>query len=138
MKKKQEDLSLWRRYMDGLYTTEDVSKMTETLRNEQPDNFLDEMAAFVWEDSASQQASTDLEREKYKKEARVLLKRIGPRKRIDYRRVVWTVASVAAILCLVFGGAGYWHYTVRQQVSYWKPLLRMANIRKFVCLTEPN
>ena len=67
---KQEDLSLWRRYMDGLYTTEDVSKMTETLRNEQPDNFLDEMAAFVWEDSASQQASTDLEREKYKKAAR--------------------------------------------------------------------
>ena len=43
MKKKQEDLSLWRRYMDGLYTTEDVSKMTETLRNEQPDNFLDEI-----------------------------------------------------------------------------------------------
>ena len=118
MKKKQEDLSLWRRYMDGLYTTEDVSKMTETLRNGQPDNFLDEMAAFVWEDSASQQASTDLEREKYKKEARVLLKRIGPRKRIDYRRVVWTVASVAAILCLVFGGAGYWHYAVSQQVSY--------------------
>lgn len=118
MKKKQEDLSLWRRYMDGLYTTEDVSKMTETLRNEQPDNFLDEMAAFVWEDSASQQASTDLEREKYKKEARVLLKRIEPRKRIDYRRVVWTAASAAAILCLVFGGVGYWHYAVSQQVSY--------------------
>ena len=119
LKKKQEDLSLWRRYMDGLYTTEDVSKMTETLRNEQPDNFLDEMAAFVWEDSASQQASTDLEREKYKKEARVLLKRIGPRKRIDYRRVVWSCHTLLSIwrsrllaLCgqsasLIFGSLYY-------------------------------
>lgn len=118
MKKKQEDLLLWRRYMDDLYTTEDVDKMTEALKKGATDESWEQMANSVWEESAGQQALTDLEREKYKKEACALLKRIGPKKRVGYRRIIWSAASVAALLCLVLGGIGYLHFAVRQEVSY--------------------
>lgn len=118
MKKKQEDLLLWRRYMDDLYTTEDVDKMTEALKKGATDESWKEMTNSVWEESAVQQASTDLEREKYKKEARELLKRIGQKKRVGYRRIVWSAASVAALLCLVLGGIGYLHFAVRPEVTY--------------------
>lgn len=86
MKHNEKDKTLLRRYLDDLYTVEDVSKLADHLAVPEPEGILEELAADVWDESASQQPLTDLEREKSKKEARQLLKRIEHKKRTWFRR----------------------------------------------------
>ena len=69
MKHNEKDKTLLRRYLDDLYTVEDVSKLADHLAVPEPEGILEELAADVWDESASQQPLTDLEREKSKKEA---------------------------------------------------------------------
>ena len=114
MKHNEKDKTLLRRYLDDLYTVEDVSKLAVP----EPEGILEELAADVWDESASQQPLTDLEREKSKKEARQLLKRIEHKKRTWFRRMATVAAAAAAVLCLVLGGVGYLDYINEQQISY--------------------
>lgn len=86
MKHNEKDKTLLRRYLDDLYTVEDVSKLADHLAVPEPEGILEELTADVWDESASQQPLTDLEREKSKKEARQLLKRIEHKKRTWFRR----------------------------------------------------
>lgn len=53
------------------------------------------------EESVSQQPVTDLEREKYKKEARQLLKHIEHKKRTWFRRVMTIGSQCAAVIASV-------------------------------------
>lgn len=48
----------------------------QSIKEAENQDLLDELAAEVWEESGNLQPATDLEREKYKREARQLLKRI--------------------------------------------------------------
>lgn len=118
MKDKEKDKSWLRRYLDDLYTTEDARRLLNECSSSEYDDALGEFAADVWEESASQQSHTDLEREQYKKEARQLLKRIEHRKRTWFHRAAISVAGVAAVLCLIFGSIRYWNYANEQQISY--------------------
>lgn len=118
MENNEEDKSLLRRYLDDLYTTEDARRLTDHLADAEHKGTLEELAADVWDESASQQPLTDLEREKSKKEARQLLQRIEHRKRTWFRRVAVAVATTAAVLCLVLGGITYLDYINEQQISY--------------------
>ena len=68
MEGKQKNIPLWRRYIDGLYTKDDVQLLKDELNSDSSDyRLLDNLSAEVWEESAVQQPYTDLEREKYKK-----------------------------------------------------------------------
>lgn len=118
MENNEEDKSLLRRYLDDLYTTEDARRLTDHLADAEHKGTLEELAADVWDESASQQPLTDLEREKSKKEARQLLQRIEHRKRTWFRRVAVAVVTTAAVLCLVLGGITYLDYINEQQISY--------------------
>lgn len=118
MIEKETDKSLFRRYLDDIYTREEARALLSRLKEDSSDEALDELSADVWEESAMQQLTTDVEREKYKKEAGQLLKRIEHRKRTLFRRIAVAVSSVAAILCLVFGGISFFHYVDEQQVVY--------------------
>lgn len=118
MKEEETDKSVLRRYLDDMYTHEEARGLLSRLNEENTGNLLNELSAEVWEESAMQQLTTDVEREKYKKEAGQLLKRIEHRKRTLFRRIAVAVSSVAAILCLVFGGISFFHYVDEQQVVY--------------------
>ena len=119
MENSKSDKSLFRRYLDDLYTTDDAHKLLDDLwRSEQDTDKLEELAADVWEESSVRQAHTDLERERYKKEARLLLRHLEHKKSMWFRRTVAAVASVAAVVCLVLGGIGYIRDITKQQVSY--------------------
>ncbi|MCD8184041.1 MAG: FecR domain-containing protein [Bacteroides sp.] len=118
MENSKTDKSLFRRYLDDLYTTEDARNLMDELDGAEHGDVFDELATDVWEESATQQPLTDLEREQYKKEARMLLKHVEHKKRMWFRRIAVTVASTAAILCLAFGGISYFKYIDGQQVSY--------------------
>lgn len=118
MENNEKDKSLLRRYLDDLYTTEDARRLTGHLADEEHKGILEELAADVWDESASQQPVTDLEREKSKKEARQLLKRIEHKKRTWFRRIAVAATATAAVLCLVLGGITYLDYINEQQISY--------------------
>ncbi len=106
---KNENTLFWRRYIDNLYTTEDAEKLLEMGRDASDDDLLDDLAKEIWDESAQMQPCTSLEREKYKEEARQLLRRINPGKKPRYDRLVMSLVGVVAMICLVWGVAGYWH-----------------------------
>ena len=119
MEGKQKNIPLWRRYVDGLYTKDDVQLLKDELNSDSSDyRLLDSLSAEVWEESAVQQPYTDLEREKYKKEARMLLKCLEHKKPAWRRRILYATAGIAALLCLVLGSVGYLRYLERQQLTY--------------------
>ena len=132
MKHNEKDKTLLRRYLDDLYTVEDVSKLADHLAVPEPEGILEELAADVWDESASQQPLTDLEREKSKKEARQLLKRIEHKKRTWFRRMATVAAAVAAVLCLVLGTS------TNSRFLIWKPRPLMANASRCCFLTARN
>ena len=69
-----------------------------------------ESGVLIWLDVYKRQV-TDLEREKYKKEARQLLKHIEHKKRTWFRRVMTIAASVAAVIAIVTGSISSVSYT---------------------------
>ena len=119
MKNNENNRSLLRRYLDGLYTTDDARRLLNELQApEYNTDMLQELTDEVWEEASLQSPQTDLEREQYKKEARLLLKRIEHKKRMWFRRVSLAVASAAAVVCLILGSVSYIRYIDRQQITY--------------------
>lgn len=108
----------FRRYLDDLYTKEEASLLLQSMKDAGNKDMMDELATEVWEESGSQQTVTDLEREKYKKEARLLLKRLEHKKRTWFRRVALVAASAAAVVAIVVGSIGYFRYINEEQVTY--------------------
>ena len=96
MKDTKTEKNKLRRYLDDMYIREEASQLLESMRDADHKDILDELSAEVWEESVSQQPVTDLEREKYKKEARQLLKHIEHKKRTWFRRVM-TIAALSLI-----------------------------------------
>lgn len=103
MKDKQQDKLMWRRYVDDLYTKEDAGRLLEELHNPDSSRLLDDLAAEIWEELAIQQTYTDLEREKYKKEAQQLLQRLEHKNRPGY--VVYAMQYQVLQQCFVWYGA---------------------------------
>lgn len=118
MKDTKKEKADFRRYLDDMYTRDEASQLLKTLRNAGQSEVIEELASDVWEESLDCQPVTDLEREKYKKEARHLLKHIAHRKRTLFRRMAAVAASVAAIVCIVFGSIGYFNYMAEQKVTF--------------------
>ena len=80
-------------------------------------DILDELAAEVWEESGNLQPGNDLEREKYKREARQLLKRIEHKKRTWFRRASVVAVSTAAVIAIIIGSVNFFRYMNEQQVT---------------------
>lgn len=118
MKNEQQDRLRWRRYVDDLYTKDDAGRLLEELHSSDSGRLLDDLAAEIWEETAVQQTYTDLEREKYKKEARQLLQHLEHKKRTWMRRVLYAASGIAAVLCLVWASVTYLEYVSRQEISY--------------------
>ena len=80
MKDTKTEKDKLHRYLDDLYTRDDASQLLQSIKDSENQDILDELAAEVWEESGNLQPGNDLEREKYKREARQLLKRIEHKK----------------------------------------------------------
>ena len=77
MKDTKTEKDKLHRYLDDLYTRDDASQLLQSIKDSENQDILDELAAEVWEESGNLQPGNDLEREKYKREARQLLKPPG-------------------------------------------------------------
>lgn len=118
MENTKKNKNLYRRYVDDLYTTEDARQLLDSLPNSDDHEILNELSSDVWEEAATQQPLTDLEREHYKREARQLLKRIEHKKRTWFRRIAVVAVSTAAIVCLALGGMHYLKHLNERQIIY--------------------
>lgn len=118
MENTKKNKNLYRRYVDDLYTTEDARQLLDSLPNSDDHEILNELSSDIWEEAATQQPLTDLEREHYKREARQLLKRIEHKKRTWLRRIAVVAVSTAAIVCLALGGMHYLKHLNERQIIY--------------------
>lgn len=118
MKNTKEEKQKLRRYLDDIYTRNEASKLLDSLRDTENKDLLEEVTAEVWEASAGHGQTASVEREKYKKEARRLLRGIEHSKRIWLRRTAYAIAGIAALLCLVFESIHYYHYMDEQNTTY--------------------
>ena len=109
------DKKLWQRYVDNLYTKEDLRQLSDKLKDPQTTGVLHDLMSDIWEESAAQSSGSLSDRERYKEEARRLLQRLRPAPRFPFRRLAAVAASVAAVCCLVLGGVYFWQ--TRQQVD---------------------
>lgn len=68
MESYEKKKPLLRRYLDGIYTTEEAHRLMAELQKTECDaDMLQEQATDVWEEASTQQPQTDFEREQYKK-----------------------------------------------------------------------
>ena len=118
MKDTKKEKADFRRYLDNMYTREEASQLFDSLRNADHGKLIEELANDVWEESRDRQPVTDLEREKYKKEARNLLQHIAHRKRTLFRRLGVAAASVAAVVCIALGSISYLNHLAEQEVTF--------------------
>ena len=100
------------------YTRDDASQLLQSIKGfRKPKDILNELAAEVWEESGNLQPGNDLEREKYKREARQLLKRIEHKKRTWFRRASVVAVSTAAVIAIIIGSVNFFRYMNEQQVT---------------------
>ena len=108
MKDTKTEKDKLHRYLDDLYTRDDASQLLQSIKDSENQDILDELAAEVWEESGNLQPGNDLEREKYKREARQLLKRIEHKKRTWFRR---------AVIAIIIGSVNFFRYMNERQVT---------------------
>ena len=118
MKNTENNKKRFRRYLDGFYTSEEVSQLLSHLSNPNNHELLNELSSDIWEEAAIQQPLTALEHEQYKQEAYQLLKHIEHKKNNWLHRIAVIVAGTAAIICLIIGGFHYLKYQNEQQIVY--------------------
>ncbi len=94
-----------------------LHNLLQSIKEAENQDLLDELAAEVWEESGNLQPATDLEREKYKREARQLLKRIEHKKRTWFRRAFVVAVSTAAVIAIIIGSVNFFRYMNEQQVT---------------------
>ena len=117
MKDTKTEKDKLHRYLDDLYTRDDASQLLQSIKDSENQDILDELAAEVWEESGNLQPGNDLEREKYKREARQLLKRIEHKKRTWFRRASVVAVSTAAVIAIIIGSVNFFRYMNAQQVT---------------------
>ena len=105
MRNNRKESSLLHRYVDDLYTVEDVNQLQDMLKENSKDQVLDELSEEIWEEAMLH--NTDVDKERYKEEARILLKKIGGKKKLKIRKIWLTVTTIAAVLCLIWGSIEY-------------------------------
>ena len=138
MKNTKEEKQKLRRYLDDIYTRNEASQLLDSLRDAENKDLLEEVTAEVWEASADHGRTTSAEREEYKKEARQLLQSLEHGKRIWFRRSAYAIASIAALLCLVFGASIIIIIQTNKTPHTPWQILRMAKRNRSPCRTEPS
>lgn len=118
MKDTEKNKLLVRRYLDDLYSKADVTALFDGMQSSTSDKLLDEHAPDIWEESAFKQPSTDVEREQFKKEARLLLRHINNKRRFWLRKALLGFTGAAAVICLILGSIRFFDYLDQQKISY--------------------
>lgn len=116
MENTNKEKNRFRRYLDNIYTRDEALQLISDIRLTDNKDLLNELSEEIWEESSSQYTTSDLERERYKKEARLLLRKIEHGKRLFFRRISYAVAGVAALFCIALGIRYFYQTNVQDAV----------------------
>lgn len=118
MRNKIEKEKIIKRFLDNIYTKEDVEHFFRELKNPENDALIDNMIWELQKESESQENTSAVNREQYKQEARQLLKRLEKRKKMGFRQIAVSVASIASALFLAVYVYHYMNTTETPSILY--------------------
>ena len=114
---KEQEKQIIRQYLNGIYSSLEVKKITESLHHADELGILEELAAEVWEEAEACSNVPDLNK-KQERKAAVLLEKLQPRNYHSWvKRVFYAVTGIAASVLLVIGGISLkQHWDIRHIV----------------------
>ena len=118
MKDHKEEKQKLRRYLDDMYVQEEAAELLDSLRRDENKELLNELASNIWEESSLHRQNTNTEHDTYKKEAYRLLQKLEHHKRFHFRHITYAIASIAALLCLIFGSIHYSRYIEKKSIVF--------------------
>lgn len=118
--RSQKEKIIWR-FLENLYTKEDVELFFRDIRDRENDILIDNIIWELEKESKLQEKSSATSHEQYKQEARQLLNRLEKRKRMRLRHIVVSIATMASVLFL---GIYIFQYINTTEIS--SPLYREA------------
>lgn len=119
MEEQKERIILLRRFLDGVYTKEEVSQVLQYISETETNGDFDDLAAEVWDESAvNSNMITDVQREEYKREARKLLAAIERRRKHSWYRLGAIVASIAIFVVVTWGGINFIRTAFSSEITY--------------------
>lgn len=133
MRNNRKESSLLHRYVDDLYTVEDVNQLQDMLKENSKDQVLDELSEEIWEEAMLH--NTDVDKERYREEARILLKKIGGKKKLKIRKIWLTVTTIAAVLCLIWGSIEYFQLINGTRIDFQEVETSYGECRE-ICLSD--
>lgn len=117
MEKEKRKRQIIRRFTDDLYSKSEVSDFLKNMHDPDMQEAIEDISGELWEEAMEKNPFVcEVEREKYKKEAAQLLKRINqPRKRSGYK---WASAACITILLVVGLGIPQIRTITEKEVVY--------------------
>jgi len=105
MSDREVDIRLsLQRVIDGLYTKEDISVISHYLKEMDSREYFDEISKSIWDESFEVKQPDIQQKEKYKKEAIVLLRKIKQKRfYLPTKYMIRVVASIALIIAVGIG-----------------------------------
>lgn len=91
------------RYVDGLYMKEEADRIEEALHSKEASAVIDKLSEMKWDEVSSEDFTSDIQKENYRREARRLLRKIDQRN--SRRRFVRQFSIAASILILLGVGS---------------------------------
>lgn len=101
---KDNDIQNIRRYLNGVYHSQEIDRLTESLRRADEEGALEELAREVWEEAGLQPKASDMKKEQYRKEAAALLQQKQSDQYKLLKRAVYATIGMAASILLLWGG----------------------------------
>jgi len=107
-----------RRFLDGIYTREEAETLLDQIDEPEMNEVFIQLSGEAWNESGLEDITTCVERERYKKEAFMLLNRIENNKKKVWKRIGTIAASIAVIISIGIGGYQYINHLREQQIVY--------------------
>lgn len=102
MEKKKNRRQEIRRFTDDLYSKSEVSDFLKDMHDPDMQEAIEDVSGELWKEAMEKQSFVcDMEHEKYKKEAALLLKRINKPRR--HRRNIWAAACITIMIVMGLG-----------------------------------
>lgn len=117
MKEEENIKQRIRRYLDGMYTKSETSELLKDVRDAGMRDILEDVSEEIWEESINRKSfSCDAERELFKKEASILLRKIN--KRHSYKKILWAAACVIFVLTIGLIGIKNFQPVTKEEIRY--------------------
>lgn len=135
MKDKRSSKIIIRRYLDGFYTRSEAREMISELRAPENWELLDALTEEIWDESLVKDIGNEFERERYHREAALLLNELKPVPKPLFRKICQIAASVAAVLAIAWGAFSYYANFKDLDVAYTE-VVAQSGSRKVVTLSD--